>query len=159
MYGSGDMRKNKQLQAIGRNLEGLPLEELRQKWASAWGIKPHRRISTPMLIRSLEYKLQEQAGEGLTPAQQVRLDQLVKSFKRNPKIFDEGMRTGLKSGTRLVREWNGRKHNVLVRDSGFEYEGKIYSSLSEVATLITGTRWNGWVFFGLKGKSAKGDHA
>ena len=60
----------------------------------------------------------------------------------------------LKPGTRLVREWHGRAHAVIVLEDGFEYQGRRYPSLSWIATLITGTRWSGPVFFGLKPRKA-----
>ncbi len=59
------------------------------------------------------------------------------------------------AGTRLVREWKGVEHTVTVRDDGFEYQGRPYKTLSSVARLITGTRWNGWIFFGLKNQRAR----
>ena len=59
------------------------------------------------------------------------------------------------AGTRLVREWQGAEHSVTVRDDGYEYQGRPYKSLSAIARLITGTRWNGWVFFGLKNQRAR----
>ena len=54
------------------------------------------------------------------------------------------------AGTRLIREWQGVEHCVTVRDDGYEYQGRPYKSLSAIAREITGSRWNGWVFFGLK---------
>ncbi len=123
----------------------LSINELRQRWAAAWGQQPNHRIGRVMLEKSLAYKLQP----GLSPEQQVRLDQLIKEYKRNPSCFGE--RVGaLKPGTRLVRTYNGKKHNVLVKADGFEYAGQAYTSLSRIADDITGKRWNGWVFFGLK---------
>jgi len=56
------------------------------------------------------------------------------------------------AGTRLIREWQGVEHCVTVRDDGYEYQGRPYKSLSAVARAITGTRWNGWLFFGLKNR-------
>ena len=77
------------------------------------------------------------------------MEQLVREYKRNPRYFDQ--RAGaLKPGTRLERTYNGKKHSVLVKSEGFEYQDKTYASLSQVATKITGTRWNGWAFFGIK---------
>jgi hypothetical protein len=61
-----------------------------------------------------------------------------------------------KPGTRLVREWHGRAHAVIVLEDGFEYQGRRYASLSRIASLITGTRWSGPVFFGLKRRPATG---
>ena len=59
------------------------------------------------------------------------------------------------AGTRLVREWKGVEHSVTVRDDGYEYQGRPYKSLSAIARLITGTRWNGWTFFGLKNQRTR----
>ena len=130
------------------NLPKLPLNELRQMWARAWGREPHARIGRNMLEKSLEYKTREREGRGRTLEQQARLEQLVKQYKRNPACFDGN--GPLKPGTRLVRMHNGKKHSVLVKADGFEFGGQTYSSLSKIANDITGKRWNGWVFFGLK---------
>lgn len=136
-----------------KNATKLPLNELRQIWARAWGREPHARIGRTMLEKSLEYKTWEREGRGLTPEQQARLKQLVKQYRRNPACFDSS--GPLKPGTRLVRMHEGKKHNVLVKVEGFEYKGRTYSSLSKIANEITGKRWNGWVFFGLKKVSPK----
>ncbi len=133
------------------NLEKLPLNELRQMWAHTWGRQPHSRIGRTMLLKSLEYKMFEQETGTFTSEQRQRLEQFIKSYKRNPNYFDENV-PALKPGTRLVRNWNGKRYSVLVQNAGYEYKGKTYNSLSQVAFEITGTRWNGWVFFGLKKK-------
>lgn len=132
------------------NIAQMPLAELRQKWADLWGIQPHARIGRQMLERSLEFK---QRG-GFSTEQQVRLDHLITAYRRNPKSFDQGA-GGLKPGTKLVRTFRGEKYQVLVRGDGFEYRSQAYNSLSEVAFVITGSRWNGWVFFGLKKSGGK----
>jgi hypothetical protein len=132
-----------------KELRLLELAELRRRWAEAWGIQPHARIGRLMLERSLAYKLRERRGEGLTPEQQKRLDFLVSSYKRRPAAFEAGP-LSLKPGTRLVRNFRGKQHSVLVKTDGFEYEGNFYTSLSQVASDIAGTRWNGKTFFGLK---------
>lgn len=136
------------------NLNELPLAELRQQWAQAWGIQPHIHIGRKMLVQSLEYKRQEQAAGGIPPDVQQRLKALITAYKRNPRYFDEGLH-GLKPGTRLVKTWREKRHAVLVTKYGFEYDGKTYTSLSEIASTITGSRWNGWVFFGIKKQSQK----
>ncbi len=123
----------------------LSINELRRQWAEAWGRQPHLRVGRVMLERSLAYKLQE----GVSPKQQIRLNKLIKEYKRNPACF-AGRAGALKPGTRLVRTYNGKKHSVLVKADGFEYQGQVYSSLSKIANDITGSRWNGWLFFGLK---------
>lgn len=128
----------------------LSLDELRDRWSKAWGIKPHKYIRRNMLEKSLAFKIRELNGQGLTRLQQAKLDQLVKMYKRNPKCFDD--RIGLKAGVRLVRTWKGVRQSVLVREDGFEYNGVVYKSLSRVAKEITGTTWNGWRFFHVKRK-------
>lgn len=132
----------------------LSLPELRRQWAQAWGIEPHAHIGRKMLTVSLEYKHRELAAGGLPLEVQQRLKVLIAAYKRNPRYFDEGLH-GLKPGTRLVKTWREKRHTVLVTRQGFEYEGKTYTSLSEIATTITGSRWNGWVFFGLKKQNRK----
>jgi hypothetical protein len=142
------MRKTNLDHNVISYLTNLSIEELRREWASAWGLQPHARIGRSMLEKSLTYK---QRWQGLTPDQQKRLDQLIKQYKRNPNCFDENVPV-LKPGTRLIRNWNGTRHSVLVQAAGYEYKGKIYGSLSQIASEITSTRWNGWIFFGLKKK-------
>ncbi len=134
-----------------QEISKLPLEELRKKWAAAWGKEPHPRIGRSMLTRSLQFKLREQEVGGPDPELQKRLKQLVVSYRRNPRCFDE-YNVSIKPGARIVKVWKEKRHSVLVVENGFEYQDKVYTSLSEVAYAITGTRWNGWVFFGLKKK-------
>jgi hypothetical protein len=147
------MQKNQINQRDDNSIAQLPLAELRKKWAEYWSVAPHAQIGRAMLEKSLEFKMREARGEGLSAEQQKRLDQLVTAYKRNPRFFDEGL-SELKPGVRLVKNHNGEHHSVLVRADGFEYRDKYYGSLSEIAFIITGTRWNGWVFFGLKKRVA-----
>lgn len=134
---------------LDNNITKLSTAELRQKWAEFWGIQPHRYIRREMLEKSLAFKMRQMSGEGLNSEQQARLDRLVLAYKKNPNCFDE-THVSLKPGTRLVRMWKGKKYIVLTLMNGFEFNDQKYTSLSEIATHITGTRWNGWVFFGLK---------
>lgn len=130
------------------DLAKLPLDELRAVWAQAWGKMPHGTMGRTMMVESLKFKRQEREGGGLMPEQQARLDELVRAYKRNSEGFDKAVQ--LKPGTRLVRTWQGKKHYVTVARDGFEYKGEVYTSLSLIANTITGSRWNGWLFFGLK---------
>jgi hypothetical protein len=134
---------------VDNNIAELSLAELRRQWSECWGKQPHLRISRTLLEKSLTFKLREAQGEGASAEQQKQLNQLVTAYKRNPKFFDEDL-LELKPGVRLVKNYNGAHHSVLVQANGFEYCDKHYGSLSEIAFAITGTRWNGWVFFGLK---------
>ena len=129
----------------------MTIEELRRQWSEAWGLQPHTRIGRTMLEKSLAFRQRELAGHGMTAEQRKRLEQLIKTYKRNPNCFDT-TQISLKPGTRLVRVWNGERHSVLVQPDGFEFNGRHYDNLSRIATEITGSKWNGWVFFGLKRK-------
>ena len=106
------------------------------------------------MIPILAYRLQEQAFGTLSAATRRRLDHLALKFGTNPKSTFES-RPHLRPGTRLVRQWANRVHVVNVENSGYEYQGARYQSLSQIARLITGTRWSGPLFFGIKGKKGK----
>ena len=132
-------------------LKFVPIEDLRAKWTEAWGKTPHARMGRTMLEESLRFRLHENV---LPPDQQKRLDVLVKAYKRNPRHFDT-VPAALKPGTRLMRIYKGQKHTVTVQGEGFEYKDRVYKALSPIAVEITGSPWNGYIFFGLKkaGKS------
>jgi hypothetical protein len=130
-----------------QSLEKLPLNVVRQMWAEAWGREPDERLGRTMLEKSLGFKLKNT----ITQERQDRLEQLVKTYKRNPKYLDERC-NALKPGTQLIRSWKGKKHTILVKGDGFDFQGRLYTSLSQIANDITGTRWNGHLFFGLKKK-------
>ena len=99
----------------------------------------------------LAYRIQELAYGGLKPATLKKLEALgeqidgKRSGKRKPRMDVKPI-----AGTRLVREWQGRVETVTVMADDYEWQGRPYQSLSAVARAITGTRWNGWIFFGLK---------
>ena len=105
----------------------------------------------------LAYRVQELAFGGLKPATVKKLEALgeqidgKRSGKRKPRTDAKPI-----AGTRLVREWQGTMQTVTVTAAGFEWQGRPYQSLSAVARAITGTRWNGWIFFGLKKPAASG---
>jgi hypothetical protein len=101
------------------------------------------------MIPLLAYRMQEKAYGGLKLSTRKRLQKLAGELKRDPKAqLPPNQR--FKSGTKLVRQWQGKIHEVLVVDEGFNYRNKRYESLSEIAREITGTRWSGPLFFGLK---------
>jgi hypothetical protein len=129
------------------NLQKLSLNELRLSWAEAWHKEPDERLGRKMLETSLLFK----RSNCLTSEQQSKLDHLIRIYKKNPKCFDERC-NALKPGTQLMRSWKGKKHTVLVKTDGFDFQGERYTSLSQIANEITGTRWNGHLFFGLKKK-------
>lgn len=131
------------------DLRNLPITELRQIWSELWDKTPHSRMGRTMLVKSIEYKQRERNGRGLTPEQQARLDQLVQQYKNDPTCFDTPSNS-LKSGVRLVKMYEGKKHCVRVNGNRYEYNGLIYFDLSRIANDITGRKIDGWEFFGLK---------
>ncbi len=136
------------------DLEEMPINQLRKHWSSVWHLKPHKYISREMLIAALLHKIQEANGHGMNYEQKEKLDILVKAYKRS-KSAGSARHLQIKSGTQLIKEWKGKRYTVIVKHSFFEYEGKKYSSLSAIASHITGTRWNGWTFFGVKNPRMK----
>ena len=127
--------------------------ELRQQWRDLFDSDPPR-YNRRFLESRLAYRVQELAYGGLRPETVERLEALGEALAngKNVSLRDEHRPI---AGTRLIREWQGVEHCVTVRDQDFEYQGRPYKSLSSVARAITGTRWNGWVFFGLKNQRAK----
>jgi hypothetical protein len=98
---------------------------------------------------TIAYRLQEQAFGGLSPDTKQKLRQFARAFKRSPN-HQLTPNLDLKPGTLLEREWGGVRHRVRVLDDGFEYSDERFASLSEIARKITGSRWSGPLFFGLK---------
>jgi hypothetical protein len=128
-------------------LEVLTNFELRNEWRLLHGMQPPKSLSRDLLLRGITYRIQERAFGGLSKSVLHRLSGTA------PEVPQGGTRKALsaivKPGTRLVREWNGQTHTVLVHADGVEWRGKRYRSLSIVAREITGAHWSGPRFFGL----------
>jgi len=135
------------------NLNDLDLERLKARWRSAFGRTAPAHLSRPLLLRLLAYRLQAQIFGDLQPATRRMLDSLAKrngtSGGRAPSVPVPGQGRLMK-GAVLVREYEGHLHHVTVAESGFVWNGETYPSLSKVAFAITGTKWNGPRFFGLR---------
>jgi Protein of unknown function (DUF2924) len=104
------------------------------------------------LMRGIAYKIQECAHGGLSRATLRKLQALAEQLEAGDGRWLDPY-PALKPGTRLVRSWGGEAHSVLVLDEGFEYRGARFRSLSQIARAITGGRWSGPRFFGLKRRS------
>jgi hypothetical protein len=102
-----------------------------------------------LLALAVAHRLQEKALGGLTTRHAREIDRLTAQFAKTGEIETDGAAT-LKTGTRLVREWQGKTHQVLITDTGYIHNDKPYSSLSQVARAITGSNWSGPRFFGLR---------
>jgi hypothetical protein len=145
-------------------LSELTIFELRSEWRRLHRAPPPMRLSRDLMIRGIAYKLQERLLGGLSDSIMRKLNRLNTEteasygHKPAPPI-------SLKAGARLVREWRGVTHTVLVHADGFEWNGRRYRSLTLVAGEITGAHWSGPRFFGLKKpashpvETAEGEHA
>ena len=129
-------------------LGDLDLPELRAYWAKHLGSVPNHQ-SADLMRQRIAYELQVRAYGGLKPETRQRLGKLYDAFKADPNYTPQP-NYGLKPGTVLTREWRGVMHKVGVLAEGFEYQGRQYDSLSEIASLITGSKWSGPVFFGFR---------
>jgi Protein of unknown function (DUF2924) len=128
-------------------LPTLSLGDLRLEWRRLYRADAPR-LSRDIMMRAIAYRLQEIAYGGLSKATQRRLATLASGFEAYGTIAPAPV-PRIKPGSRLVREWHGRTNTVNVTDSGFEFEGKSYPSLTKIACVITGAQWSGPRFFGL----------
>lgn len=131
-------------------LQTATAAELKEQWRTLFGKEPPP-FNRPYLQSRLAYRIQELAYGGLKPETRARLEALGEQLDGGNVVLRR-IRADSRPlpGTRLVREYEGVQHVVTVRADDFEFEGRPYRSLSAIARHITGTRWNGWAFFGLK---------
>ena len=136
-------------------LKATPTPKLKEQWRQLFESEPPA-FNRRYLESRLAYRIQELAYGGLKPETVRRLEKLGEELDggrvevRKRPANDRPI-----SGTRLIREYQGVEHCVTVRDDDFEYQGRPYKSLSAIARAITGTQWNGVVFFGLKSSARK----
>jgi hypothetical protein len=144
-----EVGSNATVEAELDRLSSMPIVELRARWRALFKSEPPKAFGPDLLRRSIAYRIQEDAYGGLDRATKRLLRQLKAQMRKTPgKIV---LPRRIKAGAVLVRRWKGESHRVMVLDEGFAYEGKTYESLSVIARDITGTRWNGPRFFGLRG--------
>ncbi len=131
-------------------LKSMPIDQLKKTWRDLYSTEPpayNRRF----LENRLAYRLQELAYGGLKTSTVRRLEELGDQLDGgNPRVRSRRVDSRPLAGTRLIREWKGSNHEVIVQPDHFEFSGRRYKSLSHIAREITGTIWNGWTFFGLK---------
>src|ERR1700674_5551626 len=130
-------------------LSELTIFELRGEWRRLHRMPPPMRLSRDLLTRGITYKLQERAYGGLSLATARRLEQAA-ADPPSRGAAKPVQPISLRPGTRLVREWRGVTHMVLIHADGIEWRGQRYRSLTIVARKITGARWSGPRFFGLR---------
>src|SRR3569833_2254423 len=139
---------NPQVEAELDRLPSMPIVELRARWRALFKSGPPKAFGPDLLRRSIAYRIQEDAYGGFARATARLLQQLKPQMRKTPG--KNALPRRIKAGALLVRKWKGHSYRVTVLDQGFAYEGKTYETLSVIARQITGTRWNGPRFFGLR---------
>ncbi len=129
-------------------LRGLDLAGLQARWRTMFGRRAPAHLPRHLLLRIVAYRLQADVHGDLDPATARYLDRLAKPGASRSAPLPKA--SSVRPGTLLIREWDGVVHRVMVLDQGFAWNGTSYKSLSQVARAITGTRWNGPRFFGLR---------
>ena len=138
--------------------EQLTLFDLRGEWRRLFRRPPPKRLSRDLLLRGMAYHLQERVLGGLSKSTLRKLEQAGSEAARKPNANAARVLTP-KPGTRLIREWHGVTHTVLVHADGVEWRGQRYRSLTTVARAITGAHWSGPRFFGLRPRAATPDRS
>jgi hypothetical protein len=139
-------------------LSKASIKDLRERWTTFYGKEPSVHIGRSFLIGAIAYRLQEQAFGGLKPSTRRLLARVAKETAAGTSPKSPPVRKA-ETGTILVREWQGSAHRVTVLGEGVSFNGKRYRSLSEVAREITGSRWSGPRFFGLRAPRMENNHA
>jgi len=145
-------------------LQCLPMSELSERWRVLMGTDPPA-YNRSFLLKRLIYRVQELAYRGLPMSAYQEMERALTEagYDGLGATISSAQRQGTQKaglpvvGTRLVREWNGRRYEVLTTREGFEFEGRPYKSLTAITKVITGTHWNGPRFFGLRGQQGGGD--
>ena len=135
----------------------LSVSELKDRWRAVYGNEPPPRSSKKLLVSAIAYKIQERAFGSLKPSV-IRLLEHASEDSGCARIPHARKITRALSGTVLIREWQGKSHHVTVLEWGVLYRKRNYRSLSQVARVITGCRWSGPLFFGLRARSKEGSH-
>jgi hypothetical protein len=130
-------------------LNTLSRQQLLEMWQKLYQKAAPTGIRRELLVPFLAYRIQEQAYGGLKPSTRSELRRIARNLEKPTGSNERRTRIRIKPGTRLVRDWRSETHEVAVTETGFEYRGSNYSSLSKIACKITGTRWSGPAFFGL----------
>ncbi len=129
-------------------LDRLSPAQLRSRWREIYRA-PAPDLSPGLLARGIAYRQQERLHGGLSRAAEKQIGAITKRLQRTGSVTDPHAVT-IKPGTRLVRSWNGTVHSELVCETGYDFDGRHYASLTQVARDITGAHWSGPRFFGLK---------
>ncbi len=131
-------------------LRELNPEELHEQWRMLFGTDPPPRLRSTLLVQAIAYRLQEKALGGLKPVTVRLLERIADAAAARRQVSTTREKIRASAGTVLIRDWHGTQHQVTVLKDGFLYRAKRFRSLSQIARAITGSRWSGPLFFGLK---------
>jgi hypothetical protein len=131
-------------------------QQLLELWQKLYRRPAPSGIRRELMVPFLAYKIQEDAFGGLKPSTRAELRRIARSLEKSTSSIEVRVRPRIKTGTHLLRQWRGEKHEVVVTDLGFEHRGTRYRSLSEIARKIAGARWSGPAFFGVNRQAARG---
>ena len=143
----------KALEARVEALADLSIADLRQAWSAAWCAPPPKGARRRLLMLGIAWKWQAELHGGYSRSAERRLAMLEAAFRQNGAPKANGQRPSqkcLRPGSRLIRVWKAEQHEVEVTETGYLWRGQSWTSLSSVASEITGTRRNGPAFFGLR---------
>jgi hypothetical protein len=139
-------------------LDNMTLDQLRDHWRTLYGTEPPA-YTQEFLRKRLAVRIQELFYGGLGQGLRARMDTILEENGYDEMAararYVQRRKNMPVPGTQLIREWNGERYEVTVTRTGFEYCGREYRSLTAIAKVITGTHWNGCVFFGLRAKAKK----
>jgi hypothetical protein len=138
-----------------KTLPGMNRDALCRQWQESFRKLAPAGVRREILVRILAYRIQEQAYGGLSAQSRRRLDEMAAAMSTGDPKAAVSKLVSTKPGTQLIRSWKGKTHTVTIEEAGYQYEGRRYRSLSEIARHITGTQWSGPLFFGLKSRKAK----
>src|SRR3981081_392282 len=127
----------------------LSLFELRNRWKTLFGHSAPKSLRRNFLARAVAYQMQVEVYGGLSVATKRRLREIANAVRTGDANAMLGSNR-VKTGTQMIRQWQNTTHIVTALAQGYEWNGRIYKSLSAVANAITGTNWNGFAFFGIK---------
>jgi hypothetical protein len=140
-------------------LPNLSRQQLLNLWQKLYRRPAPVGLRREVLIPFLAHRIQENTYGGLQPSTRAELRRIARLLEPSCGPAKRPVRAKIRPGTRIVRTWRGAAHEIFVADSGFEYQGTTYNSLSEIARKITGTRWSGPAFFGLNKRAPQASHS
>jgi hypothetical protein len=131
-------------------LPSLSRQQLLDLWRKVYRRVAPSGIRRELIVPFLAYRMQEKIHGESSPCSRAELRRIARNLEKSGGSIESRSGPKIKFGTRLIRQWRGESHEVEVSKLGFEYRGTTYRSLSEIARKITGTRWSGPAFFGIK---------